>query len=223
MANFGRFIGAAEGGAAGGSAFGPWGAAIGGFLGGISSLFGPDPEEERQKRHDAALAQYMALRKKAVDLASRHSAGLVQGATQGAAERAAAAGHAGSVEAYVLPAADRAARIGNESVDSASRSYDSAIMGLEGDFANRPIPAPASDYVVEGVNALGEAKQISDYYDRLEKMSLPAQNGVAPPPPPEALPSTNAPAGDGMDWGTKFTPPDIMRDPYFRNQQKKGF
>lgn len=48
-----KFFDRAAGGAAAGSAFGPWGAAAGGLIGGISSLFGGKSDAERAEEERA--------------------------------------------------------------------------------------------------------------------------------------------------------------------------
>lgn len=128
----------------------------------LGKIFGRSPEDERRKRKEElskallrAQANVRRLEREALEDVRLLTGGLVSRASQSAARRASALGQVGDVESFVLPASEQASRLGleqnrvaRELFNRAQLSLQEQEVGIERDFANRPIEPSIADYLL---------------------------------------------------------------------------
>jgi len=125
-------------------------------LSGLESLFGQSPDDERKARYRKLVGSYREAHDRAIKRSVTRTAGYVGGARQAAAERAAATGRTPNAESYILPAEQRAQQVGTEDLNRVNEFYDTQELGIERDFADRPIAPNLFDYGKEALGTFGE-------------------------------------------------------------------
>jgi hypothetical protein len=219
-------------GAAMGSAFGLPGTIIGGVIGGLSSLFGNSPEEERAARKKELLAQIAAYRQASLARAQQLKTGGIKDisketATQLAmsqsdiARRMAASGRVGDTEGMLLPVTSKINEQGGNRLESAIKSYDTGIndintqfdnaaLSAESDYAARPIEPTLADQLMGIGSQYLTYKQNQDYIDAYKNKNI----NTPKPTDSTASPNLNASLIEQpvKSYGAPSLSPSSLRD-----------
>ncbi|MBU2060095.1 MAG: hypothetical protein KKB38_20485 [Gammaproteobacteria bacterium] len=155
----------AAGGAATGAAIGSMipgvgtliGGGIGGAIGFISGLASDSPDVIRQRRKVELLKSIAGYRerslKEGVAKINKFITGQVKNVQQGGAKRALSMGRQGEGEAFITSGVSNVLEQGSRAtegfLESTNRYYDQAELGVEQDWAGRPIEPSLTDVVEE--------------------------------------------------------------------------
>lgn len=196
MPDWGGAFGAAGQGALAGSTLGPWGAIGGGLVGLASGLFSDSEEEIRRKRQESLMRENERYRQMALVRAEQLKRGGIKDisaetttqlgrAQSDVGRRAAALGRTGDTEGMLLPVTSNINEAGGKRLEGAIQSYDTGIndinsqydqsaMGIQSDFAARPIEPGMADEFSGLASSFGQYSNYDRYLKAMKDIYSPS-------------------------------------------------
>lgn len=191
MADLGDFLSGAGGGAMAGSTFGPIGTGVGAVLGGISSLFGSSPADQRKQSYDQTRKLIQGLREESnrrrqeqlrtgIQTIGKMGGNLAGASRQGAASRAAGMGRAQDTESFVLPVEQQANASTNKAaggfVSDTNSRFDNELAGLDNaelqaqfQYNQTPTTPSVGSTLLGAGSAISKVAQTQSYLDSLKE------------------------------------------------------